>query len=290
MSEAGQWFLFHVYNDKANHLVCNAVESLDKQHVKKLQEAKNGISEYFRAQNVVEAAFANRNDILEALVMMAKAYDDNPQYAEPIMERASFDISRRFANTCSMFRSFIDHYDRYFVHTHGKTSKQYRDWKTAQSNEYDESISYRIVSVIRNYIQHYDMPPLSLSISDKAGEKGFSTRVDIDVGQLMKDDFVRSKLSRKIDQNSRHMPILKILDDWSECYKRIVKFANAIRIKDALPFAQEIVKTRTRLKVGDRGKLSLSWLPNAKSKPDKLDLKFDWLQEEKARFIIDEAI
>ena len=60
------------------------------------------------------------------------------------MEHAGFDIARRLANMCSLFRSFLDHFEGYFVRVHGKQSRHYQDWKRSTSllellNEWDQS-------------------------------------------------------------------------------------------------------------------------------------------------------
>jgi hypothetical protein len=219
---------------------------------------------------------------------MGTSYLNRAQDPESILEHASFDISRRFANTCSIFRSFLDHFDGYFVRKFGKDSTKHREWKRVLAAEYDASIAYRVVYVMRNYIQHYDMPPLSLSVAESAEEEGCTIRADVQVAPLLRDAYVRNKLSAS-SINCEHLSLLHLLNDWSECFTRILNFAESIRIQDALPAAQLIGSIRGALQIDNHGRLALSRVPEVKIRPTKLDLSLNWLPEQQAHSIIERA-
>jgi hypothetical protein len=220
---------------------------------------------------------------------MAASYLNRTENPESILEDASFNISRRFANTCTMFRSFLDHYDGYFKHAFGETSDEFRDWKQVLAKEYDAFVSYRVVYVMRNYIQHYDMPPVSLSITEKADVDGCMTKVDLEVAPLMRDKFVRKKLSDILNGNCETLPLIRLLDEWSECYKRIVAFADSTRIYDALESAQLIIAQRSRLRLGETGGLALTSVEKHVSRPTRLNLPLNWLPEQQANLIVEKA-
>jgi hypothetical protein len=288
-SGAGRWHLVHVYNDAEKRLVCHAVETVDQELSQQLQEAKTIITQYFASQKLIRAVFENRNELLESFVTMAASYLNRSENPQTILEDAGFNISRRFANTCTMFRSFLDHYDGYFNRAFGDTSVQFRDWKEVLANEYDTFLSYRVVYVMRNYIQHYDMPPVSVSITEKAEVDGCTTRMDLELAPLMRDKFVRKKLSDILDRHLEKIPLMRLLDEWSESFKRIVAFADGIRVYDALEAAQLIVAQRSRLQLDVKGGLALTWRETNGSRPTRLELPLNWLPEDQANLIIEKA-
>lgn len=220
---------------------------------------------------------------------MATHYSDNSGAAQDVMEHASFDISRKFANMCSLFRSFLDHYDRYFVHAHGKDSLHYKDWKQTLSEEYDSQDSYKLVYMMRNFIQHYDMPPLSISIHDSMAEEHFSTSVKLIESELKKDQKFFGKLSASFNADLHDLSLLTILDKRSESFARIVRFANGIRIHDAIPASMLIAGLRKELGIDDKGKLVITWFVKADGPVEKLNLTLEDLPEEKARILISET-
>ena len=188
MNDKGTWVLAHMYNnDESSGLNLVALQPLTDERLLEIREAKGQVLSFYSSQNVVRSVYANRDDVLDSIVTMATHHSDNSGAAQDVMEHASFDISRKFANMCSLFRSFLDHYDRYFVHAHGKDSLHYKDWKQTLSEEYDSQDSYKLVYMMRNFIQHYDMPPLSISIHDSMAEEHFSTSVKLIESELKKD-------------------------------------------------------------------------------------------------------
>lgn len=286
--QEGQHFLVHVFNtDQTINL--KAVRKIKQRDVDELKDASRRVERYFWSQNVVQCVFANRNDVLSSMVEMAKDYFDRESHPESLMQYAILEISRKFANTCSLFRSLLDHFDRYFKHSHGKDSQAYAEWKGLLSEEYDKWLSYRVVYMMRNYIQHYDMPPLHVSIHEVAIKEGIETRFDIDMAALRKDNEIRKKLEKTGDDKIDHIPLFRVLDEWSECVNRITNMAVKYRLEDALPYAHVILGVRRELKVGDEGGLAPIWLPKVDRKPDKLSLSVGLLPEIKALHIVEEA-
>lgn len=281
----GNWALFHMYNSEESGLRLEQKELINDEEVERLKNSNRTITEFFASRHVVESVFANRDDVAKALVAMTKAYIDTPHLVEQILEQANFDLARRFANTCSLFRSLLDHFDRYLLKRHGPDSEQYQSWKNCLSTEYDLVLAYRIVYHMRNYIQHYDMPPLSLSITDKADEEGFSVRVDIDVDRLMEDKTFKNKLV--VDSfEDRAVSLFHILDDWDASCKRLVEHVTAIRVQEALPAAHEILNVRKALPIGDHGRIAMVYLPAMDKRPEKVSLNLNHLHETKAQIIV----
>ena len=282
MEAEGQWYVFHVYNKEDKSISFDAKEPIDVARKEELFSANKKILEFFASQNVVQSVYANRNEVLKSIVEMAKAYSDAPQSAQSIMEIANFEIARRFANTCSLFRSFLDHYNRYYFNTHGRGSEKYCNWNASLSREYDGELAYRIVYMMRNYIQHYDMPPLSIGISDSADKPGFETRIHIDLKTLAQDKKIAKKLEKNVDALPDQMSLLVTIDRWSQCFDRIVNEANIVRARDVSIHATTVLQVRKSLNLEGAGRLALMFLPKTDVKPDKFTFNVRYLEESKA--------
>jgi len=288
MATKYQWHLFHTYKDSDKGLVLNAKTRLTQRHVDGLLASRTVVVEFFTSQNVSRAVHANRDEILQSLVSMSKEYWDRVRTPEALMEDGVFHMSRRFANTCSLFRSFLDHTERYFVQTHGKESLEYKSWKAILAKQYDSTIAYPLVYLMRNFIQHHDMPPLSVSISETAQVEQISVDVDIDIPAIIDDSNIRKKLGTRIS-HLKTISLLNVLDEWSKCLDEIISVVNAIRLKDVVPHARKIEKLRARFHIPQDGLLAVAKLPIVKQKPKKLDLSLIWFPEDKARKILDAA-
>jgi hypothetical protein len=288
MASKHTWHLFHAYKDANKGFVLNAKTRLTQRQVDSLMASRAVVAEFIRSQNVSRAVYANRDEILQSLVAMAKEYMDGVAPREALLEDGIFHMSRRFANTCSLFRSFLDHTDRYFVHVHGKQSPKYKLWKAALADLYDNTIAYPLVYLMRNFIQHHDMPPLSLSISEAAGKKGISVDVHIDVPAILDDVDIKRKLGARIS-HLETVPLLNVLDEWSRSLDGIISMVNAIRLKDVVPHARKIENLRARFSVPQNGRLAMAKLPVVKQKPEKLDVSLIWFPEDKAQTILDAA-
>jgi hypothetical protein len=143
--------------------------------------------------------------------------------------------------------------------------------------------------MMRNFIQHYDMPPLSISIHDSMGEEHFSASIHLIEDKLRKDKKFLDKLSSSASTDLHNLSLLTVLDKWSASFDRIVEFANNIRVHDAIPFAMLIAGLRRELGINDKGQLVITWLPKADGPVEKLSLNLEHLPEEKARILISQT-
>ena len=284
MDTTEQWHLIHVY-DKDGKKIINRFSSLTEEEVIEIKTDKKIVDDFFSSQNVMKSVIKNRDDVIEAIFMMGKSYLDTPHFSEEIMDHSSFDISRRLANTCSLFRSFLDHFDRKFLLQYGKESELYCRWKSILSAEYDGYISYRIVYHMRNYIQHHDMPPLSLHITDKIEEDGVVVEVDIDLETLMRDENFRKKVTVNFDTGKNRISVMKVMEEWSDCVYRIFDHANSLRTQSAFSHAKNLVDLRNKFGIGKQGRIALSKISDQKITNSSFSISSNWIPEDKAKAI-----
>lgn len=282
-----EFYLSHIFNDE-DGLRIQAIKKLDNDERVKILEARRNVLDYTGSMHVARAVVANRNDLLTAIVEMADIYLERNCNPEEVMENGSFEFSRMLANLCSMFRSFLDHSDRFFMYKFGKSSSQYSEWRRITSAEYDGNFSYKLMYLIRNYIQHYDMPPISLSINENAEEDSIKVRIDLQVDKLMKDSLMKNKLAVQSDGDLDHIPLIEMLNSWDDSFNRICSFVIGVRMESAVPSARFILSMRIEFSIPENGMIAVMPLPKSDSNNSSLKLRLDWLPENKAKLIISE--
>ena len=82
MSVSGEWALTHVYNDEEGKLICDGLEALNDERHQSLLTAKRRVGEYYASQNVTQSVFTNRDDVLMAIVNLAKYYSEDSRDVE----------------------------------------------------------------------------------------------------------------------------------------------------------------------------------------------------------------
>jgi hypothetical protein len=65
----------------------------------------------------------------------------------------------------------LDYAERKLKRQYGKQSRQAKEFKEATSQQFDGSFAYRLVSQLRNYGQHVNLPTNALSL--KSGDFNF---------------------------------------------------------------------------------------------------------------------
>ena len=62
-------------------------------------------------------------------------------------------------NFLSSFKSFLDHWNQKLAHIHEERDLDFvTEYKRITSSHYDRFFSYRFLSRLRNYVQHYALP------------------------------------------------------------------------------------------------------------------------------------
>ena len=285
VEQLGTWHLAHITDNETGVSVTAFKVILDEERLS-LEASSKAITTFMGSINVVNSVVLNRNDLLEACVSFGASVLKN-EISEHTGRLHMLDLSRRLANLQSMFRSFLDHYDRLFVKRYGRGSKQHNDWKLSLSAEYDNEICYRIVYAMRNYIQHCDMPPLTIHSHQSIDIEGAEIRIDVNLLALMED----AKFSSKFREANLpdNMSLSEIIQKWDDCFQRIWRKSLKVLAAELAIEAKALLSVRSAGNIGDTGRISPIFLPHTTEKPTQLQLSIRYLPENDARFIIETA-
>lgn len=182
-------FLLIATSEEKRGAAIKEVARLDHEQVIHIENAIAKLNQFRSSLHVANGVIFNRNDLIKEMIDGGNRYLTNGIVDANFMDEFSNSISIRIANMCSMFRSFIDHSTRSYLKDYGKNSPEYNMWNKLLSSEYDSSVYYRIMYHIRNYVQHYDMPPIRLSINETHGKVSIS--VDLSIKAMMEDNLFR---------------------------------------------------------------------------------------------------
>ena len=101
-------------------------------------------------------------------------------------------INRKLRGFFAEFRFFVDYAERKLKRQYGKQSRQAKEFKEATSQQFDGSFAYRLVSQLRNYGQHVNLPINALSL--KSGDFNFflATTEDHLLVEVDRDELLNS--------------------------------------------------------------------------------------------------
>jgi len=247
------------------------------------------ISEYHSSLKLVQSVQLNLQQFLEAIVHYAADFLETESMTEEKFDQISLNFSRLFLNILSMFRSLLDHSDFSLSREFGKESEQFKSWKLIQSEQYDNSVEYRLFYKLRNYCQHVGMPPMQISFTNSADQEGIGFRLDLQRDVLLEErSSWNQQLIKDLESLPEKIPVLDAINEWSICFNRISKTLLEIKRIEALDAAKKILSHRERLKLPEEGgQLCAVWLPQVESKPDSLNLKVTNLPENKAKNLVE---
>lgn len=81
-------------------------------------------------------------------------------------------IGRRLINLLSTGRLYEDQVEHNFSELFGNSSQPHRDLKAVKSKEYDEYLGYRVISALRNYVQHRGFPIHGVTMDSQRIDEG----------------------------------------------------------------------------------------------------------------------
>lgn len=281
----GDWHLVHVAS-KESSLSINFICLLGAEDSQQIIEDSQSVHRAFASMAVSRSVIANRNELLKSVVDIASRYFEGGRNQKEILSDAHFDISRQFSNMCSMFRSFIDHSDRYMLYRFGKESVEFEVWKNILKEEYDKNLSYKLMYYMRNYIQHYDMPPISINISQSKSKEGLTLNIIFKLANLFEDNFIRRKLSGYVG-TKKTIPLINLIKDWENCFFKLERYIENSRRRDSLENARRISTIRDKFEIPDGGSIGVCLLPKNKNKSSVLKLSISWVDEDKADYVLD---
>lgn len=178
----------------------------------------------------------NRDDILKIIKKYTEEYVENPQSLDYIMmEKMVLDINRHILNYLSSVRSFLDHTETKLKKNYGATSDRYKRFKNVCREVYSTSFSYRFLSKLRNYSQHFGMPLGGLSLRSRedppySGNIYHSLQASFSRDELLKYDSWGT-IAKEISQLPSEFDIIPHIVQMMKCLEKI----NLVLINEDLP-------------------------------------------------------
>lgn len=246
------------------------------------------VFEYHNSLNLIKSVHLNIQEFLQSVVDYAADFLESKDMNEEKFDFISLNFSRQLLNILSMFKSLLDHTEFYLSREFGKDSDQYLKWKSIQSEQYDNFFEYRLFYKLRNYCQHIGMPPIQINFTDSAGQEGIFFRLDLQRDLLLEERSVWNRqLLHDLEFAPSKIPVVDLLNNWSECFRNISKTLLNIKREAAEGAAKRILSHRKENDLpADVGQLCAVFLPTSEGKPEKLNLILNWLPEKKANELL----
>jgi hypothetical protein len=136
-------------------------------------------------------------------------------------------LNRRIANVLTSARLYINQTQHDFATAYGAKSPQLGCLRAAFSREYDQSLGYRVMEAIRNYVQHRALPVGTLTYQngwhEENGEQCLRRGIDVelDVDGVRNDDDFRPDVLRQIEQNTRARDLTLMIRQFIEGLSRV---------------------------------------------------------------------
>jgi hypothetical protein len=272
-------------SDGVKQTKITAIEPID---VDVLNDDKRLIASYYSSLQLIDAVQLNVGELLQSIVNCAIEFHKTSQMSDELLDEIMLDFSRQLLNVLGMFRAFLDHSDYSLIKEFGKDSSEFSSWKNSLALQYDSILEYRFFSKLRNYSQHIGMPPLHISFSQSAETDSTTFRLDISKDQLLADTFTwGSRVSADLASLPEKIPVIELLNNWRESYKKVAIKLLEIKRDAAKEAARRVTSHRKRLKLPTvSGKLCVTSIPTGKKKLKALNLKMAWLPEDKANAIL----
>jgi len=175
----------------------------------------------------------NYQSILSYHVAIKDDFPLNRHRDHEYMEEALQEMNRLLINYLSSFKTFIDHLTTRYTRLQRQGHSFLDDFKKLTAACYDGNFSYRLLSKLRDYVQHCGLPLESIDISEYPDQKSevvikVSITIDRDnlISRYKKWGNVRSDLQRQ----PRNMELLPYLDGFQSQIQLISLAASAFEI------------------------------------------------------------
>lgn len=132
-------------------------------------------------------------------------------------------ISRKLINLLAASALYLDHIIHHLSNIYGKSSHQFLELKKLFSEQYDEYLSYRVMSALRNYVQHRGFPIHAISchmtwVNSKSDRKmRFIVTPYILVSKLEDDEKFKKSVLMELKHLGEKNDIMPFLREYISC-------------------------------------------------------------------------
>lgn len=178
-----------------------------------------------------------------------------------------FRIRRRITtaleNWLSSFRAFDDKTSAELSKKYGKESAEYRIFKKALSEEYDNQVAYRISVGLRNFYQH-EGSALTLVVDEKLNDDGthdLEFRIFILPEELLAWDGWNQVARTDLQKMSGVISVTHLIDTVEDCCKRAFANATLAQMDHLKSAAETLAQLDTLGPQPANGRLTILTLP-----------------------------
>ncbi|WP_318476080.1 hypothetical protein [Photobacterium leiognathi] len=147
------------YEVIGNKFACKRVRDVDVE-ADILERHLDNLNEFNRHLQVIAILNENENDLISRIDEYCKNTSHNvlsiPEMSEN--NRNFIEVNRAALNLLSSLKTFLDFSETFLRRKYGKDSSEIKEFKLAQSLQFDENFSYRFCYKLRNYAQHCGLP------------------------------------------------------------------------------------------------------------------------------------
>ncbi|VVB94711.1 Uncharacterised protein [uncultured archaeon] len=221
------------------------IRELNHAEYEEYERAITCLTDFSGELQLFTIAYMNYKDYENILNQYFEEFTNIPSMSFSRIERMNLNINRYIMNFLSSIRSYLDLSETNLKKKNEKDSQRVRLFECACSNAYDNHFSYRFLSKMRNYAQHFGMPvgeiSLQKSLIPGSNDVHHSFKVEFVRDELLRYDKWGLPLKSEIQRLPPTFEITPHITIMMECIEAI----NFILIKDDLP---EMIKSAEYVK------------------------------------------
>lgn len=178
----------------------------------------------------------NYYDYENTLVRIFEEFNKSPNMSWDSIDAMNININKSILNFLSAVRTYLDHSEKNIKKRTGGDSQRTMLFKLACKKAYDNNFSYRFLSKLRNYVQHFGMPVGNLSLQKSLDEPyskeiHHTLAVKFSRDELLQFDSWGIQLKKEIQNLPPEFEIKPHITEMLRCIERI----NYTLIEDDLP-------------------------------------------------------
>ncbi|MCL2024877.1 MAG: hypothetical protein FWG78_03790 [Coriobacteriia bacterium] len=168
-----------------------------------IERAKRYIEYGLSIESKFNILLDNYTELEKELLSTAAEYSVHHGRAERLLVEGIPLFNRRVANLLTTARLYLDQIPHDLSSLYGKDSTQLKKFRVLTKSAYDSYIGYRVMELLRNYIQHRDLPIRSMSITsalDDRNSRGlahYSASPKIDMSAIHSNFYVKCNATQR---------------------------------------------------------------------------------------------
>jgi hypothetical protein len=185
-----------------------------------IKAAINGVTAALNIEEKYNIMKENYVELETALLNIALTWSlfDGANWSSTMTDL--YTINRRLANLLTTARLYLDQVAHDLSTLYGNPSLLLDEFKNMTSAEYDNSLGYRVMEALRNYIQHQGLPlvaisyqtwsdpePVSSTDIDLPSQAHYVVKPQLSTEQLRKSGRVKSPVLKELERLGEHVDV-----------------------------------------------------------------------------------